>query len=232
MRAHCLLALGIILGAPTATRAVTGVDVSQAVSESDWNCLQSPGGQGAVAFGVARVYSELGHVDTTGIATVKAARAAGIKYMDGYIFPCVKCGNPAAQVSAAHSACGASCGMLWLDIEGSSWKTASENQVFIKAMVDECAALGVQCGVYANWNSWSEIVGKSWSYPASKGLPVWYPHYDNSPSFSDFESFGGWSKPNIKQYIGDHSSCGVGVDYNFYPSGDDLSWRNATLSAL
>ena len=71
-----LLALGLLLAAPTG-RAVTGVDVSQAVSQSDWECLQSPGGQGAVEFGVARVYSELGHVDTTGIATVKAARAAG-----------------------------------------------------------------------------------------------------------------------------------------------------------
>lgn len=26
-------------------------------------------------------------------------------------------------------------------------------------------------------------------------LPLWYPHYDNNPSFSDFQSFGGWTTP-------------------------------------
>ena len=211
------------------TLGVTGVDVSTAVSQTAWKCLQSPGGQGPIKFAVARVYSELGHVDTTGIESLKAARAAGIKYTDGYIFPCVKCGRPADQVTAAHEACGTNCGMLWLDIEGSSWGPAAQNQAFIAAMVDQCTALSVKCGVYANWNSWGQIVGKSWSYPKSKGLPVWYPHYDNSPSFADFQTFGGWSAPNIKQYLGDRTSCGVGVDYNWYPSGGDMSWRNGTL---
>ena len=28
---------------------------------------------------------------------------------------------------------------------------------------------------------------------------LWYAHYDNNPSFSDFSPFGGWSKPAIKQ---------------------------------
>ena len=97
--------------------AITGVDVSTAVSQKQWTCLQGPGGQGPVEFAVARVYTETGHVDSTGVGSIKAARAAGIKYVDGYIFPCVSCGNPAGQVSAAHSACGSACGMLWLDIE-------------------------------------------------------------------------------------------------------------------
>ena len=59
------------------TLGVTGVDVSTAVSQTAWKCLQSPGGQGPIKFAVARVYSELGHVDTTGIESLKAARAAG-----------------------------------------------------------------------------------------------------------------------------------------------------------
>ena len=48
-----------------------------------------------------------------------------------------------------------------------------------------------------------------------------YAHYDNSPSFSDFTAFGGWSTPAIKQYMGDKTSCGVGVDYNWYPDSFD-----------
>lgn len=43
-----------------------------------------------------------------------------------------------------------------------------------------------------------------------------YAHYDNNPSFSDFEPFGGWSRPAIKQFAGDKSVCGAGIDENYY----------------
>jgi hypothetical protein len=41
-------------------------------------------------------------------------------------------------------------------------------------------------------------------------------HYDNNPSFSDFRSFGGWSRPAIKQYHGTAYECGAGIDKNWY----------------
>ena len=77
-----------------------GVDVSSAVDEATWKCLQSPGGQGPVEFAVVRVYRSTGTVDPSGAATIKAARAAGIKNVDGYVFPCVTCAaSPGAQVT-------------------------------------------------------------------------------------------------------------------------------------
>jgi hypothetical protein len=65
-------------------------------------------------------------------------------------------------------------------------------------------------------------VGLDWTYAKDQGLPLWYAHYDNSASFSDFTAFGGWSSPAIKQYEGDKSSCGVGVDYDFMSSFTDF----------
>ena len=32
-------------------------------------------------------------------------------------------------------------------------------------------------------------------------MPLWYAHYDNNPSFSDFSPFGGWKEPYAKQVI-------------------------------
>ena len=90
-------------------------------------------------------------------------------------------------------------------------------------MVDEGKKLGIKASIYTSYNNWQSIVGLSYNYPASQGLPLWYAHYDNNPSFSDFTSFGGWTKPSIKQYMGDQSSCGVGVDYNYMTS---LSYFN------
>ena len=43
-----------------------------------------------------------------------------------------------------------------------------------------------------------------------------YPHYDNDPSFNDFNPFGGWKEPALKQYSADRSICGAGVDLNYY----------------
>jgi hypothetical protein len=40
---------------------------------------------------------------------------------------------------------------------------------------------------------WNSIFG---SYDAcqqaSVNMPLWYAHYDNNPSFTDFAAFGGW----------------------------------------
>ena len=79
--------LAILLALPSRT----GVDVSTAVGESTWTCLQSPGGQGPIEYAVVRVYRSSGTVDPNAAATIKAARAAGIANVDGYVFPCVTC---------------------------------------------------------------------------------------------------------------------------------------------
>jgi len=47
-------------------------------------------------------------------------------------------------------------------------------------------------------------------------LPLWYAHYDGSPSFSDFVPFGGWGRPVMKQYQGTTGVCGTSIDLDFY----------------
>ena len=106
-------------------------------------------------------------------------------------------------------------GMLWLDVEGTQyWSSSTSNNVnFLQKMVDEGKKKGVSLGIYSSSSQWNPIMGGSTAF---KSLPLWYPHYDNSASFSDFKSFGGWSKPAIKQYAGDVSFCSAGVDKNYY----------------
>jgi hypothetical protein len=80
-------------------------------------------------------------------------------------------------------------------------------------MVDEGKRNGVTLGVYTSASQWNPIMGGSSQF---NYLPLWYPHYDNWASFGDFSPFGGWSKPAIKQYMGDQMVCSAGVDKNFY----------------
>jgi hypothetical protein len=63
---------------------------------------------------------------------------------------------------------------------------------------------------------WQSIFGSFTACPSVASQQLWYAHYDNSASFSDFAAFGGWTKPAIKQFQGDTTLCGAGVDKNFY----------------
>ena len=64
---------------------------------------------------------------------------------------------------------------------------------------------------------WQGVMGSFAGCPAAGSQKLWYSHYDNTQSFSDFTPFGGWQKPTMKQYQGDTTLCGVGVDKNYYP---------------
>ena len=182
----------------------------------------SPGGQGPVEWASVRAYQSNGRTDSNAAGTIKAAKAAGISAVSAYIFPCVSCGNAAGQVQDTVSylvSAGAKPDMYWYDVEQYNWSSnLASNQAFIQAMVDEGKKLGIRAGIYTNYYNWEAIVGLSWSYPSSKGLPLWYAHYDNSASFSDYSSFGGWKTPAVKQYEGDKTSCGVGIDYDYMTS--------------
>ena len=57
---------------------------------------------------------------------------------------------------------------------------------------------------------------------ASK-YPLWYADYDNVANFNDFEAFGGWKSPAIKQYKGTHTICNAGVDSDWYPDNAQLA---------
>mmetsp|Transcript_22534 Transcript_22534/g.32930 ORF Transcript_22534/g.32930 Transcript_22534/m.32930 type:complete len:211 (+) Transcript_22534:39-671(+) len=206
--------LAILATVFAAVSATQGVDVSQATSKSSFECMVS----GGKSFAVVRVYQSSGHTDSNGPTTIKNAWNAGMKHVDGYIFPCYSCGNPAKQMDDTVNAlknAGAKYGMLWIDVEGTSyWSSSTSNNVnFIQGMVDEGLKKNVTLGIYTSSSQWNPITGGSTQF---KKYPLWYAHYDGVSSFSDFVPFGGWTSPAIKQYKGDVSYCSAGVDYNYY----------------
>jgi hypothetical protein len=106
---------------------------------------------------------------------------------------------------------------LWLDIEGTQyWMGQAANQQFYRELVDACNGFQLVTGVYTSASQWNAIFGASFSYGAN--LPLWYPHYDGNPAFSDFAAFGGWHTPTIKQFSDQGSKCGVSYDINWAPS--------------
>lgn len=194
------------------TEATKGIDVSTLVYPKDFQCLKNDGYE----FLIVRGYRSLGSPDPDAIHTIANARQAGFTNIDAYIFPCPKCSKSASeQVEEMVKALNISYGQIWLDIEGSQYwhASASDNQKFFEDLLS-AASRYKPTGVYASESQWSSIMGSS--YTGGSSHQLWYAHYDEDPSFSDFRPFGGWSKPAMKQYAGDKSVCGVGVDLNYY----------------
>ncbi|CAL6024979.1 Glycosyl_hydrolase family 25 protein [Hexamita inflata] len=196
-----------------------GFDLSYyqgAVSQATMNCLYANG----YRFGV--IEAQIGTTfNNNAIADYQRAKAAGIKNIDFYIFPTTQ-QDARSQVrntiQKLQNAGVLSGNMVWLDVENINlfYPTYAQNQNFISAMLSEMSnMLGAKrVGVYSNWVQWQSIVGSNWA--GAQPHQIWYPHYDNWQSFADFQPFGGWTKPSIKQYQGDVAECSTTIDRNFY----------------
>ena len=84
-------------------------------------------------------------------------------------------------------------------------------------VVNHIKEKGKKVGIYASSYMWQTIFKTRTACPDTAKHELWYAHYDGKATFSDFSSFGGWSKPHMKQYQGDTTLCGAGVDKNYYP---------------
>jgi hypothetical protein len=73
--------IGLLLGSAVAT---VGVDLSTLGSTSNYSCMKSNG----MSFVIPRAWCSYGGADSNGPTNVKNARAAGIPYVDIYMFPC------------------------------------------------------------------------------------------------------------------------------------------------
>ena len=194
-----------------------GVDVSQLFSTSTYQCMKNNG----YAFAIIRGYCSYGGVDGNVVNNLNNARAAGL-ITDIYMFPC-RGKSASAQVDQMMAAIPANLyGMVWIDVEtnpssGCGWGTDhAGNCNFLTEIINRIKSHGKVPAIYASRYMWQTIMGSFTACPSVASQQLWYAHYDGSPSFSDFVAFGGWTKPAIKQFQGDTTLCGAGVDKNFY----------------
>ncbi|KRX01186.1 Glycoside hydrolase, superfamily [Pseudocohnilembus persalinus] len=201
------------------TLAVTGVDISQGVGSSTCSCLANQGYQ----FVIARGYKSYGALDTNAYGSLSSCKAQGL-ITDAYHFPCVNKVSATQQANDSYNALHSVVGTFWIDVEsnpssGCGWTSnINTNCQFLKDLVNAYKAKGALVGIYGSYYQWESIFGAAGNCPYFSNLPLWYAHYDNSQTFSDFRSFGGWTKPAMKQYVGDTTVCSTGVDLNWYPN--------------
>lgn len=199
---------------PMDSNGARGVDISAWCGQSTWSCLKNNG----YNFAIVREWQSVCRVDPNGVHSVANAWAAGIAHVDIYLFPSYTCGtSPASQVDQTIASMGSiPFGQLWFDVEtGGGSGSPSSNMNWLKSAVNHAVSrLGAnRVGIYSSQYMWSQVMGGA---TGPTNLPLWYAHYDNNPSFSDWRSFGGWSRPAMKQYVGDAKVCNFDVDLNVY----------------
>jgi GH25 family lysozyme M1 (1,4-beta-N-acetylmuramidase) len=151
------------------------------------------------------------------------ADAAGIDFIDPYIFPCRGI-SAADQVDSFIDNLGDTFySYVWVDIEqnpspGCSWSsyTADQNCKFIGELVDRILLRGKYPGFHSSNTMWNQVFGNAAACSVYSDYPLWYANYNGQQSYDDFVSFGGWTSPSRKQYQADVSVCGVTVNQNWY----------------
>ena len=193
--------------------ASIGFDASSGPFKTNsMSCLKNNG----YSFAIFRGYRSYGVVDPNAVKNINAAHAGGINDVGAYIFPCVKCGNPAKQiVDMVNGLKGASYSWIWIDIEQLNWSSnKATNRKFVQGMMDEAPKHGKSVGIYTNSNGWNTIVGNDWTNGSK--FPLWWAYWDRK-AIMNFKPFAGWKTAKIKQFDNDKTICDVGLDKNFKP---------------
>jgi hypothetical protein len=128
--------------------------------------------------------------------------------VDVYIFP--NTGHDAASemstyISSLKSDGVLNTNMIWMDIEGTQYWSSScaTNQKWLSDAIKKIDSMYTGCGmkscvgIYTSSSQWSPIMCNTAEFSSHQ---LWYAHYDNKASFSDFSPFGGWTKPAMKQF--------------------------------
>jgi GH25 family lysozyme M1 (1,4-beta-N-acetylmuramidase) len=199
--------------------SVFGFDISQPFNLSTFQCLKKNG----FKFAIIRGYQSFGSVDKNVVNNLQNAKSAGLA-TSIYMFPCPS-KAPQKQVDDLMKAVNAKLyDKIYVDVEtnpspGCGWgSNGKSNCDFLNSILNRIKYYKKEAAVYCSASMWKTIFGSNNACPSvSSNHPLWYPHYDNMASFSDFKAFGGWKKSNIKQYASNINVCGAHIDKNFYP---------------
>jgi len=215
----------VLLAAVSVARALLGFDISSPMSLGTAQCMK---GQG-YDFGIIHAwYCGSGTADPNAVTSYRSLRAAGIRHVGVYLYPCVgsHCPSAQAQVNSLHSFLaqnGMSPDSVWLDIEsggGCSWTLgASGNQAFYGELLSATKSYWPNnFGVYSSRYEWGNCFGSSyWVHPGDNDVKMWFADYDGVANFNNFLTFSAWTTPYAKQYLGDAHVCGFDVDLNWAP---------------
>ncbi|KYQ94169.1 component of the counting factor (CF) complex [Tieghemostelium lacteum] len=199
----CLI-LFIILYISSSANAQTfstlyAADISDTLTVSDFQCVQNS----SINYVIIECWKANGHPNPSCSSNIQAAITSQINSVDVYLEPCFECGQPtyqAAQMVNFISNFQININTAWIDVNMTEYwgNNTLYNRAFFEQLTFTISNRGVQVGIFSSQSSWNTIMGLA--YVGGSSYPLWYSDMDDSPNFSDFTSFSGWTAPSMKQY--------------------------------
>lgn len=204
----CVLALALLNSFPV--RAETGGDLNDSYATSTFQCLSNKGW----GYVILNSYVSYGVVNSNVVGNLAAAKAAGLS-TDIFHFPC-STQDAATQINADINNVGfGNFGTMWIGIEynptiGCQWgSNQTANCQFLADMISAANQAAVVVGVYSSPYWWNTIVGSDCTAGNDAASDLWYANWDGAKNFTDFQAFGGWTQPTMKQYSESIDICGL-----------------------
>lgn len=79
---------------------------------------------------------------------------------------------------------------IWIDVENSGYNVDT-------SIAELTQQRHFTTGIYTSAFMWNKYMSNTETY---QYMPLWYARWDMAPNMADFEAFGGWDVPTMKQY--------------------------------
>ncbi|ETN84876.1 hypothetical protein NECAME_16968 [Necator americanus] len=218
--ATCLAVPGPVLSAPQGF--AYAVDVDKALPPSFFECVKRAGYSAVFT----RVYDPTGagRFDSNAVNNIRNAKKAGLE-TEVFMTPNARSlKNGKKQFTELYRGLKKQkieVKTVWLQVSSSmNWKNSTRaNIAFLKDILDKAKSYDVTIGFYTNAYAWSKIANGAWV----QNPLLWYCKVNGEGSsgeteanFSDFEPFGNFVEPRVKQFGKMVEVCGVTVNKNIY----------------
>lgn len=153
---------------------------------------------------------------------IASAYAAGLDRVDVYMTPCVAdCKTSATdqiqQLYGYLKTYNVKFRKMWVSLTYVHWMSIKlDNRNFLREILDASEKyFGDQFGgLETSEDDWSNHIGV-WNGPSK--YPLWWDHEDDLPSWANFETFGGWKQPVMKEFKWVEKTCGFDrVPLNYF----------------
>lgn len=97
--------------------------------------------------------------------------------------------------------------------------SVTDNCNFLENLVSTLKATGFKIGIQSSHAHWTKIFGGKKECHQFTQYKLWYINLDGKAETRDWEfnSFGEWKSPSMKQYAGKAVVCGDYVNLNYIP---------------
>ena len=173
---------------------------------TDTSCLKKEG----YSFIIFRAFISVGTLDYNIVSNLEAL-PKNLDFVDIYMNPCMKCPYSAEEQieKMVKELQDKKYRKIWIMVQTKSgWKSDNkDNCKFLKNLLSKAKELGKSIGIATNHKEWLVVMGSTCEIN-KYSTELWFIGNDNEETVTNFERFGGFQTPVMKELVDTVNQCG------------------------